>query len=59
MFRSNLSPEIQVDIDRYLYVYEMYLEESDPAVREVLLGEMQLYERKYNLTLNHTKKAAQ
>lgn len=58
MLRSSLPPEIQADIDRYLYAYEMYLDESDPAAREVLLGEMQLYERKYNLTLDHTKKAA-
>ncbi|MEC0239451.1 hypothetical protein P4H66_06225 [Paenibacillus dokdonensis] len=56
-FRSSLSPEIQKDIDRYLYVYEMYLDEADPAAREVLLGEMKLYERKYNLTLDHTKKS--
>lgn len=58
-FRHSLAPEIQRDIDHYLFLYDMYLDEADPAAREVLLGEMKLYERKYNLTLDHTKKAAQ
>ncbi|MFU1797642.1 hypothetical protein ACM1RC_27510 [Paenibacillus azoreducens] len=55
MLRSSLSPEIQTDIDRYLYAYEMYLDESDPAAREVLLGEMARYERKYNFEFDHKK----
>lgn len=58
-FRRSLAPEIQRDIDHYLFLYDMFLDEADPAAREVLLGEMKLYERKYNLTLDHTKKAAQ
>ncbi|GIO33704.1 hypothetical protein J2TS6_48450 [Paenibacillus albilobatus] len=55
MLRSCLSPEIRTDIDRYLYAYEMYLDEPDPAAREVLLGEMKCYERKYNLEFDHKK----
>lgn len=52
-FRNSLSEDIQTDIDRYLYVYDMYLDESDPHNRQVLLGELNLIEHKYNLEVTH------
>ena len=52
-FRGSLAPEIQEDIDRYLFVYDMYLDEEDAASRERLRGELKLLESKYNLEVTH------
>lgn len=58
-FFDSLSPEAQGDVRQYVAIYDMYLDESDPAKRKFLKEEMQRFEIKYNLSLNHTKKAAQ
>ncbi|SMF88075.1 hypothetical protein SAMN05661091_4100 [Paenibacillus uliginis N3/975] len=58
-FRESLTPETLKDIDKLLFLYEWYLEETDPKHREVLKGQMNIIEQKYNLVTDHTKKAAQ
>lgn len=54
LFRSSLSPEIQTDIDRYLFLYDWYLDETDPMHIELILIAMHEIEQKYNLTLDHS-----
>jgi len=58
-FRESLTPETQKDIDRLLFLYDWFLDEPDPRRRELLKGEMNIIEQKYNLVTDHTKKAAQ
>ncbi|MBO2943616.1 hypothetical protein JJQ72_06440 [Paenibacillus sp. F411] len=52
-FRNRLSPDVQMDINRYLFAYEMYLDEQDPAARRVLRESMKMLEKKYNLEVDH------
>ncbi|OIB04856.1 hypothetical protein AK95_14670 [Paenibacillus sp. LC231] len=58
-FRESLTPEAQKDIDRLLFLYDWFLDETDPATRETIKGELSILEKKYNLVTDHTKKAAQ
>lgn len=55
-FYNSLAPAVQRDIKHYLFVYDMYLDKQDPKVRETLLGEMNMLERKYNLEVTHENK---
>lgn len=52
-FRRSLAPEIKRDIDHYLFLYDMFLDEPDPKARGTILGEMKLLEKKYHLEVEH------
>lgn len=54
LFRHSLPPEAQRDIGHYIYLYDMFLDETDPKTIELLRSEMHRLERKYNLTLDHS-----
>jgi hypothetical protein len=58
-FRESLTPEAQKDIDKLLFLYELFLDETDPEAREIIKGELSIIEQRYNLVTDHTKKAAQ
>ncbi|MCA4755545.1 hypothetical protein [Paenibacillus glucanolyticus] len=58
-FRESLTPEAQKDIDKLLFLYELFLDETDPEARETIKSELSIIEQRYNLVTDHTKKAAQ
>ncbi|WP_211746388.1 hypothetical protein [Paenibacillus sp. Marseille-Q4541] len=52
-FRNELPEEVCKDIDRLLFMYDMYLDETDPEAEAVLIEGMNIIERKYNMEVTH------
>ncbi|MEC0237791.1 hypothetical protein P4H71_26085 [Paenibacillus kribbensis] len=55
-FYDSLAPEVQRDLKKYLFLYDWYLDEPNPDARETILGEMKVFEEKYNLEVTHGNK---